>query len=204
MTTWNTGSSKCDKFDQTENWLKNLEKYDLIVIGLQECSLKKCNSTKWKKRLVHVVTQHDFCVVSSIMMWEMLLVVFIRVRYKNYVQNIQKKAVATGVMDVVGNKGGLMISFSFQKTRFMFITSHLAAQVPKFAERNKHFYKLLSANGLRVENKNWEPTFCNDYLFWMGDLNYRVDHNFQKIVELVENNQLDEVKKYDQFQHQRK
>lgn len=43
----------------------------------------------------------------------MCLFVFVKVKHSKYIDNIEKNSLATGIADMVGNKGGLFIAFTF-------------------------------------------------------------------------------------------
>lgn len=66
-------------------------------------------------------------------MWEMFLVVFVRrddmlrVNVFSYQSNYK----ALGVMNLIGNKGALMLRFKLYEKTFNFINCHLVAGVDK-------------------------------------------------------------------------
>jgi hypothetical protein len=59
------------------------------------------------------------------------LAVFVRAELKSKVVNVKAESVATGFLNMVGNKGGLAIKFSLLGKSFCFINSHLAAHQSK-------------------------------------------------------------------------
>jgi len=50
---------------------------------------------------------------------------------------------ATGLGNVVGNKGGVAISLMVRDTSLCFVNSHLAARPERVAERNGNFADVL-------------------------------------------------------------
>ena len=66
-------------------------------------------------------------------MWEMFLVAFIRKGdfLKLNPSSIQSNYITLGVMNLIGNKGALMLKFSLYNKSFSFINCHLVAGVAK-------------------------------------------------------------------------
>ena len=69
----------------------------------------------------------------------------------------------------------------------MFVNCHLAPKPYKVIERNKNAKTLLKC--LRIGEKHCEFDCSSDFLFWFGDLNYRIDLGFKEtIIELNNKN----------------
>jgi hypothetical protein len=60
------------------------------------------------------------------------------------ISEVTSSAVACGMADTLGNKGGVGISFCLGSTRFVIINSHLAANQNKTKARNSQFHKICS------------------------------------------------------------
>lgn len=58
------------------------------------------------------------------------------------VSNVQSHAVATGICDTLGNKGGIGISIEIGKTSYCFLTAHLAAHQNQLVRRTNEFSKI--------------------------------------------------------------
>ena len=74
----------------------------------------------------------------------MILVIFAKKEVCSIVSAIESSHIACGVGGVLGNKGGMMISFKVQNTSLSFINCHLAAGVKKMNQRIKNLYTLIS------------------------------------------------------------
>ena len=103
----------------------------------------------------------------------MSLCVFIKKNYINYVKNIEVISKPTGIGNIIGNKGGIMIAFRIHETSFCFISCHLAAHHSNELLRKANYHDLIKS--MRLGVKEIEATFQYDYVFWMGDLNFRID-----------------------------
>jgi hypothetical protein len=69
-------------------------------------------------------------------------VVFVHKAIVHLVSNINSHSVATGLLDTLGNKGGIGISFNIGKTSFCFLTAHLAAHQNYMDRRTVEFAKI--------------------------------------------------------------
>lgn len=101
---------------------------------------------------------------------------------------------------------------------FLFINSHLAAGDQNLQARNADFHRINSSMTLYSRSKGTMNSFSPlnlkadrglvverfDYVFWFGDLNYRV--NFKKkrfaLEELIENKSFDVLLAHDQLRKQ--
>lgn len=81
--------------------------------------------------------------------------------------------VATGVANVATNKGGMAISFKYWDTELAFVNSHLAAHQDKVRSRNNMYRNII--RGVRTDKYNMDLLTGFHHVFWVGDLNYRVD-----------------------------
>ena len=66
-------------------------------------------------------------------MWEMFLVAFVRMDDMMRINNLscQSNYIALGIMNLIGNKGALMLKFSLYERTFSCINCHLVAGVEK-------------------------------------------------------------------------
>lgn len=112
----------------------------------------------------------------------------------------------TGFLNQVGNKGGISVSFKLGKTNFMFITCHLAAHQDKIEQRNAHYNKIIS----EIEYMGFKPGKKNaifekfDYIFFFGDLNYRINGNRKVVDKILETKLYEVLLANDQLQIEKK
>eukprot|EP00123_Amoebidium_parasiticum_P003793 comp15106_c1_seq1/m.11767 comp15106_c1_seq1/g.11767 ORF comp15106_c1_seq1/g.11767 comp15106_c1_seq1/m.11767 type:complete len:309 (-) comp15106_c1_seq1:851-1777(-) len=70
------------------------------------------------------------------------------------------------------------------RSTLCFVSAHLAAHQEKVGNRNKDYATI--AKGLNLGHKHRPLTHQFDYLFWCGDLNYRIDHvSYEECVRLI-------------------
>lgn len=160
----------------------------------------------------------SFTVVKHIVLWEMRLTVYAKKTYtkglNKCISHIEAASSATGGPGgVFGNKGGLVIKFDFGPTSLAFISCHLAAHAPKLAQRNKNCQEILAETARSIGCPLVDAASQYDHVFWMGDLNYRVDLNAGKpspiypdevahhkaVLELIEKKAYDQLLAADQL-----
>ena len=72
------------------------------------------------------------------------------------------------------NKGGVAISLRVWDTHLCFVNAHLAAHQDKVTARNSMYRSLL--RGLRLADGGMDLVTGFHHVFWIGDLNYRIDY----------------------------
>lgn len=83
---------------------------------------------------------------------------------------------ATRIVSAIKTKGGVGLCFTLFGSSFLFITSHLTAHQDRVAERNSDVQKIMT-NLTFSEAKDSSTSLPDrfNYVFWIGDLNYRID-----------------------------
>lgn len=149
--TWNVGNS-CPP-SSLLGWLPPAAKnHTIIAIGAQECSYTPRSSqfptcaSDWEALLCSHLRRYTVC--RSIALGEMRLFVFVRKRYAKWVKHIDAGSCATGIANMLGNKGGLAVSFHFGDLRLGFVSCHLAAHQNQTMRRNLDVRNIVS--GIRV------------------------------------------------------
>lgn len=164
----------------TSEELKNV---DMLVIGVQECAYRK--TKEWRKHICTILKHYGFELIASVDMWQMFEMVFIRKRLFSFVDNIYTDSKAMGFCNIVGNKGGMIIAFQLLGYQFVFVNCHLAPKPYKVLERNNMIKNLTKQ--IRLPNIPFvDFDVAADYMFWLGDMNYRVDYPFQETLDILE------------------
>jgi hypothetical protein len=114
--------------------------------------------------------------------WEMFLICFVRLDLKPMVANVQSKSIAKGKFNVMGNKGGLCVSFTLGGRLFNFIGGHLIHAPKNFIKRNVMISELIQEFNLHRPQKEkvvgLEIDTLAEFAFVVGDLNYRLNSTF--------------------------
>lgn len=165
---------------------QSLESIDIFTIGVQECSIFKIKD--WQKHLKTLIGYYGFHEVASIEMCQMFLIVFIKKDLTPFVESVDSSYKPMGFASVIGNKGGILIHFKIMGYQMVFVNCHLAPKPYKVLERNKHAKNLVKY--IKIGEKYADFDILADYLFWMGDLNYRVDYNYEEVIREIRNNNI--------------
>ncbi|KAF7343256.1 Inositol polyphosphate 5-phosphatase OCRL-1 [Mycena venus] len=180
---------------------------DLLVLGFQELDLSAeallyTTSTSKEEAWYTAVfaalgpQAELYEKLASKQLVGMLIMVIVRKELKSCFSEIKSSAVGTGIMGLMGNKGGTAIRMKFTPratveaknpgpTVLTFVNAHLAAFDEMVEKRNADFHELVKRLQFDLGTVVQEgaaapvPVTCNifesDVLFWMGDLNYRID-----------------------------
>jgi len=149
----------------------------------------------------------------------LLMCVFVKTVHHNRAKYIHSNTVGVGVMGMMGNKGGVAIRFQFYDSTLCFVNSHLAAHRENTQGRNADFANILAKTAFDIGEEAVREVIRSgslrqwalgnsvvtipdhDLVFWLGDLNYRIDEpvptevvmdwsNAAKLHELRTNDQL--------------
>ena len=116
-----------------------------------------------------------FTSVAASNLGEMRLFVFAKSAVEKGITAVESAESCTGLGHVMANKGGILTSFLYKNYSFAFISSHLAAHMQHYGKRNEDIWEIVRE--ARTADKSVDALVQHDFVFWMGDLNYRVDLN---------------------------
>jgi phosphatidylinositol-bisphosphatase len=238
--TWNVCNKTMDKTSSNElkAWLFPQNVYaDIYALGFQEIvDLNAMNvvvdGTKSAEKANHWTIELSELLYKSGIPYTMLLqkhlvgillVVFVRDNLLPQISDIRGNTVGTGLMGVMGNKGGVTIRLRFFDSTICFVCSHLRHQREEVAGRNMDVKMIMertqlcpqtdnlyqAQNIMPKSSNNWRTEeFSNnlqieqhDFIFWLGDLNYRISKSksVDEVFELVESSSWRSLLLYDQL-----
>jgi hypothetical protein len=113
-----------------------------------------------------------------------MLVVIMRTDMSRFVTHIDADTVACGVGDLLGNKGGVVMSMKLFGTSICIVGCHLAARAERLSQRRDNFLKIVRQ--AKVGMSNWDILSQHTHVLWLGDLNYRVDLDWDATLELID------------------
>jgi hypothetical protein len=131
----------------------------------------------WENEINDAVGE-EYSLVKSAHMGQMRLLVFARNDICAAISHAERGMQATGVAGVATNKGGVAVGFRLWDTDICFVNSHLAAHQDKLKARNDNYRDI--CRGIRgVDQYNMDLLTGFHHVFWLGDLNYRLDWGSQ-------------------------
>mmetsp|Transcript_85576 Transcript_85576/g.118030 ORF Transcript_85576/g.118030 Transcript_85576/m.118030 type:complete len:110 (-) Transcript_85576:31-360(-) len=92
---------------------------------------------------------------------------------------VEKKTLAKGKAGIIGNKGGMKISFMISDRLFNIYSCHLIHKLENNDERHKMMASLIQ--GMRNYRQEMDNDTLADFNFIVGDLNYRLESNFAEL-----------------------
>uniref|UniRef100_A0A915HM72 Inositol polyphosphate-related phosphatase domain-containing protein n=1 Tax=Romanomermis culicivorax TaxID=13658 RepID=A0A915HM72_ROMCU len=189
--TYNVNGQSCNGVS-LDDWLahKTQEAPDIYAIGFQELDLSQQayifdtgKEHEWactvKKSLP---SSENFKELKRIRLVGIFLLVYIKKRLFGFVDHnsVECNSVATGLLNMMGNKGAVAVRFKIHDSTLCFIASHLAAGSDELMRRNqdyKEICKLYFQPSMPLSYKSQSlkiEIFDHDLIFWLGDLNYRL------------------------------
>lgn len=146
---------------------------------------------------------HEFTLIIQKQLVGLILFIYVKKCHIQNVRDIWGTVIPTGVMGIMGNKGGICIRLDINMTSICFICSHFHAGRESVSLRNSDYRniidKLLFVPSMETNvqfNKSFirrlsisrmgplwydgfkqkeYTAFDHDLVFWLGDLNYRID-----------------------------
>lgn len=192
--TWNVNGRK--PTDALEPWLCELaELPHLFCIGLQELDLSAENFLLGSSALEGLWVDHidrtlkslssSFVLVASKRLVGILLLVFVQEEFKSRIGEIESGMVPVGVMGVMGNKGAVAIRFRWEESWVCVVNAHLPPHAENVQRRNECVHTIQRR---LTFSPSGTPSTIDDheYVFWLGDLNYRVDLPPEQVRELIQ------------------
>ncbi|XP_030837928.1 phosphatidylinositol 3,4,5-trisphosphate 5-phosphatase 2B isoform X1 [Strongylocentrotus purpuratus] len=200
ITTWLT----CQGDGKTRDSRLVYMPHDLYVIGTQESTLSERD---WVNRLkveiqniCRVPGEKEYSVVTVCSLWGIRIAVLVKPEHQDRISHVRESSVKTGIANALGNKGAVGVSFSFNGTSFCFVNCHLTSGTEKCTRRNNNFHDIL--RGLSLGAKGLSLFDLNNqfhHIFWLGDLNYRIDWNVQEILTNIKSGHYEVLFNHDQL-----
>ncbi|KAJ5317614.1 hypothetical protein PENANT_c038G08311 [Penicillium antarcticum] len=172
------------------------EEIDLYVLGLQEVVdvsspaealrpyVDPAPSKRWKEA-VHNALPRGYKLVSEIQLIGLLLLIYASPAIDESVSSVSSTSVGTGLMGYMGNKGAVATRLVLgEAARLVFINSHLAAGSDKNSLERRNWDSSQIVQRTRFEpieseigasDESGDSIGNEDFIFWFGDLNYRLD-----------------------------
>lgn len=197
-----------------KQWLERVpDPPDIYVIGFQELDLSNqayvfSDSRKeeqWKNAVrKSLPVKGKYRKVKLIRMVGIMMLVYVKESLVPDVPPslVDADTVATGIMGIMGNKGGVGVRMTLHNTSLCFINTHLAAHQEEYERRNQDYRDVES----KMRFKNFAPPLTiseHDQVFWIGDLNYRINGlDIDKVKTMIDKMKYPDLLCYDQLHQQ--
>ncbi|KLO08776.1 DNase I-like protein [Schizopora paradoxa] len=169
---------------------------DILVFGFQELdvsaealliSYTTDREDMWLNSIFSALGEagESYTKLTSKQLVGMLIIVLVKTDIVTNISDVRTSAVGAGFMGLMGNKGASAVRFTlYNSTVLTFINTHLAAFDDYTDKRNSDYHNIVRRvnflpNLTEVSEEGDfripESLFQTDAVFWMGDLNYRID-----------------------------
>mmetsp|Transcript_32528 Transcript_32528/g.78943 ORF Transcript_32528/g.78943 Transcript_32528/m.78943 type:complete len:811 (+) Transcript_32528:49-2481(+) len=205
---------------------------DLNAVNVAVDNKTQQRSQFWVERLNATLnspsrTQNDpnrgYVLMMQRSMVGLLICLFVKNPHRQRVKAVSADSVGVGVMGMMGNKGGVAIRLNFYDSTLCFVCTHLAAHRENVVGRNADFMNVLSKATFDVGEETVRENIRNgslsqwalgsgslgvadhDIVFWLGDLNYRIDESLptETVLLLAERGAIDKLRPLDQLNIER-
>ncbi|XP_075690401.1 phosphatidylinositol 3,4,5-trisphosphate 5-phosphatase 2A-like [Rhinoderma darwinii] len=207
--TWNMGDSSppCS----LSSWLsarrdeENLDtSHDFYMIGTQENPQGDREWAEFLRTALISQTMKQYKLVCLHSLGGIKLVLLVREEYEYLISHVQTSTVRTGISNTLGIRGAVGVSFNFNRVSLGFVTCHLVSGIEKVKKRNQKFGEILRGLTLGDETlRSFQLPLRLTYLFWAGDLNYKLDMPFQDVLHCIYSGQHQLLLPVDQLNQER-
>lgn len=139
---------------------------------------------KWKRAIAEALPE-GYQLIAEQQLIGLLLLIYASPTIAPTITSVSTTSVGTGLMGYMGNKGAVTVRIILgETTRLVFVNCHLAAGTEKgsLERRNWDAAQILSrtkfdpiSNEYGVVEEYGEGIGDEDFAFWFGDLNYRLE-----------------------------
>jgi hypothetical protein len=119
----------------------------------------------------------SYTLITAKLMFQIGLMVFAKPSVAATISELEVTTEATGLLGITPNKGGVVVKFSVGEgpgaPTLAFVGAHLAAHMKHVEHRNLNSVEILNYARMGVKEIDVDAQFS--HVFFMGDLNYRID-----------------------------
>eukprot|EP00118_Oscarella_pearsei_P011610 m.79266 g.79266 ORF g.79266 m.79266 type:complete len:429 (+) comp36129_c0_seq19:77-1363(+) len=208
--TWNVaGQSPSGDDVAFDEWLNvdAEEKGDIFSVCLQEVNwlpLPTVSDDAWSKAITDTFSRHRLIRLYRGRQIGIVLMIFVKPYLLPFITNIEDKIIGTGFAGFLGNKGAVIARLRLHGISLCFTGVHMAAHTEKLERRNEEYHTI-------VEKAKFSDPLCqslldHEFVFWYGDLNYRLDESVSQkaALEAIFAAEVDKLKQFDQLIQEQK
>uniref|UniRef100_A0A8D8YH78 72 kDa inositol polyphosphate 5-phosphatase n=1 Tax=Cacopsylla melanoneura TaxID=428564 RepID=A0A8D8YH78_9HEMI len=156
---------------------------DMVVIGTQESYPER---EDWEVS-IQMTLGHSFVMLESKTLGTLHLAVYVRRHLIWFCSEPEEAEHSVRAGSAFRTKGAVAIGFTLFGSSFLFVTSHLTAHEERVKERIDDVRRIAKSLDLPKElpckHRHKDVTQNYDYVFWCGDLNFRVTQPRDDVIQ---------------------
>lgn len=164
---------------------------DLVFVGFQEVNSAPSSvlldtlvegEDPWTRKTKKTLAKRGFIKIKTIRLMGVVLSFFCLEKHVPYIRGMETQYTRLGLNGYWGNKGTVSVRFNIYGVSVCVLNSHLAAHDHFNQARIDSYNMVLGSHTFK--DPSTELIMYNDYVLWMGDLNFRLEEdtfNFQEI-----------------------
>ncbi|XP_022243099.1 inositol polyphosphate 5-phosphatase K-like isoform X3 [Limulus polyphemus] len=163
---------------------------DVYIVGLQEVSSKPYDRVvdllfddPWVNSIKQILRPWDYVKVKQIRLQGIILLFFCKRTHLVHIRRTQTAYTRTGFGGVWGNKGGVSIRFNVYGCSLCVVNCHFAPHDKELQQRIYEYNTIVDSQSFDDPQSN--NILTHDYVFWMGDLNFRIDDFLTEEIKLM-------------------
>ncbi|XP_025409047.1 inositol polyphosphate 5-phosphatase K-like isoform X1 [Sipha flava] len=162
---------------------------DFCLFGFQEIKAQPQNllldsvfDDPWTAALRDVLSNYDYVKIRTVKMVGLLLNVFCKRKHIPLLKEMEISETPTGLLGLWGNKGAVSFSFKIADITICCVNCHFAAHEEYLKRRISDYHTIIESQYFGSSRKS---ILNHDYVFWFGDLNFRLDKSKLKSAEEI-------------------
>jgi len=210
LVTWNVATQFPDA-DLNLCSVLNNSRPDILLFGLQEVKSQPQNiladnflagEDPWTSSMRQSLASQGYIKIKTIRLLGVVLSLFTLSKHAAHFRGVETQYTRLGLGGYWGNKGCVSIRWQVYGVSMVVVNTHLAAHGHMNQERLASYNSLLGSHV--YNNKDTEMILYHDYVFWMGDLNFRLevdpqDLSSEQIAQQVSKQQFSKLLALDQL-----
>lgn len=188
--TWNVGTKPPPSDQQLHKLLglsqeKEKQLNDIYVISLQEVKAQPHNmlvdilfDDPWTNVFKDVLITRGYIKIKTIRLQGLVLSVYSLKEHMLNLREIETQYTRTGISGFWGNKGAVSIRLGIYGCSLCFVNAHLSAHDDHLEDRISDYNSIIKDQEYHVIDHT--QILHHDYVFWMGDLNFRLLETYEK------------------------
>ncbi|XP_003487528.1 inositol polyphosphate 5-phosphatase K-like [Bombus impatiens] len=180
---------------------------DLYIVGLQEVKAQPQNMVMdiffddpWTKSFRDILKKYDYVKIRTQRLQGLVLNIFCLRKHITHLRLIEAQYTRTGCGGMWGNKGAVSIRLNMYGINMCIVNTHLTPHDHLLTDRIMDYNTILTSHNF--SSPDTSKILFHDYVFWIGDLNFRLhgeDLTATEIDILVRKNELRSLLTRDQL-----